>query len=287
MSAIDRPEPGLSARDAATYAEWFACLAEPMRVRLLHTVTTAAGPVSVGQLTEALAISQSTCSHHLRKLAETGFVHLRKEGTTTQVTVNQACRTGLPQAADAVLGVLATRPRRPPDPPGDVLVRALTEADWPEVRRIYADGIATGNATFETEVPSRTALAAKWLDGHRWVAEVDGAVAGWAAATAVSTRDCYAGVAETSVYVGAGFRGRRVGHALLGRQVAAADERGLWTLQTAIFPENRASLALHRAHGFRTIGLRERIARHRGRWRDTVLLERRADDGGAGADPAG
>jgi L-amino acid N-acyltransferase YncA/DNA-binding transcriptional ArsR family regulator len=277
----------LSAEDAATYAEWFACLAEPMRVRLLHTVAIAGGPVSVGQLTETLEISQSTCSHHVRKLAETGFVHLRKDGTTTLVTVNQACCTGLPHAADAVMGVLATRPCCPPEPPGDVRIRALAEADWAAVRRIYAEGIATGNATFETEVPSRTALAAKWLDGHRWVAEVDGVVAGWASATAVSTRDCYAGVAETSVYVAAGFRGRRVGHALVGRQVAAADEGGLWTLQTAIFPENRASVALHRAHGFRTIGVRERIARHHGRWRDTVLLERRADDGGAGADQAG
>jgi L-amino acid N-acyltransferase YncA/DNA-binding transcriptional ArsR family regulator len=268
--------PALSGEDAATYAGWFACLAEPMRVRLLHTVATAAGPVSVGQLTEALGISQSTCSHHLRKLADVGFVHLRKDGTTTLVTVNPACCTGLPHAADAVMGMLAARPCCPTDVPADVLVRPLHDRDWTDVRRIYAEGIATGNATFETDVPSRTALAAKWLPDHRWVAEIDGHVVGWAAAGPVSTRDCYAGVAETSIYVAEGHRGRGIGKALLRRQVTAADTAGLWTLQTSIFPENRASLALHHSAGYRTIGLRERIAEHHGRWRDTVLLERRA-----------
>jgi L-amino acid N-acyltransferase YncA len=161
--------------------------------------------------------------------------------------------------------------------PGEVTVRALRPEDWPAVRQIYAEGIATGNATFETEVPTRAALEAKWLPGHRWVAELDGQVAGWASAAPVSVRDCYAGVAETSVYVGAGWRGRGVGKALLHKQVTAADAGGLWTLQTGIFPENRASLALHHAAGFRTVGVRERIARHHGRWRDTVLLERRRD----------
>jgi L-amino acid N-acyltransferase YncA len=277
VSASELPGPALAAEQAAAYAEWFACLAEPMRVRLLHAVATAGGSVTVGQLAGALAISQSTCSHHVRRLADAGIVGLRKDGTTTLVTVDPACCTALPHAADVVLGVLAVRPYRPPDPPRDVLVRPLADGDWADVRRIYAEGIATGDATFETEVPARSALAAKWLPAHRWVAEVDGAVAGWAAATAVSTRDCYAGVAETSVYVGAGLRGRGVGTALVGKQVAAADEGGLWTLQTGIFPANRASIALHRAHGFRTVGLRERIGRQHGRWRDTVLLERRAD----------
>lgn len=159
--------------------------------------------------------------------------------------------------------------------PADAVVRALTGADWDAVRRVYAEGIATGNATFETEVPTREALEATWLAGHRWVAEVDGEVAGWAAAKPVSTRAVYAGVAETSVYVGEGFRGRGVGRALLEQQVTAADAGGLWTLQTAIFPENRASLALHHAFGFRTLTTRERIGRHHGVWRDTVLLERR------------
>ena len=150
----------------------------------------------------------------------------------------------------------------------------MTPADWPAVAAVYAAGIATGDATFETEVPDQAVLDA-WLPGHRWVAETDGRIAGWAAAKRVSDREVYRGVAETSLYVGDGFRGRGVGKALAHRQVTAADTDGLWTLQTTIFPENRASIALHRSAGFRTIGLRERIGRHHGVWRDTVLLERR------------
>ncbi|MDX8050719.1 metalloregulator ArsR/SmtB family transcription factor [Lentzea sp. BCCO 10_0798] len=268
----------LPAGDAATYAEWFACLAEPTRVRLLHAVATAGRAMTVGELTELLGTSQSTCSHHVRKLAEVGFLRVHKEGTATQVTVNPSCCTGLPHAADIVMGVLAPRPCCPQDLPLDVTVRALREDDWTAVRRIYAEGIATGDATFETEVPQRRTLEAKWLPEHRWIAEIDGETAGWAAATPVSARDCYAGVAETSVYVGAGFRGRGVGKALLHQQVTAADGAGLWTLQTSIFPENRASLALHHSAGFRTLGVRERIAQHHGVWRDTVFLERRKAD---------
>lgn len=272
----------LTSQDAATYASWFACLAEPTRVRLLHAVAVAGRAVPVGELATQLGISQSTCSHHVRKLAEVGFVLPRREGTATLVAVNPACCTGLPHAADAVMGVLAPRPCCPTDLPADVSVRPLRPADWPAVRRIYGEGIATGDATFETEVPARTTLEARWLPDHRWVAEIDGEVAGWAAASPVSTRACYAGVAETSVYVGEGLRGRGVGKALLYQQVTAADAGGLWTLQTSIFPENRASLALHHAAGFRTLGVRERIAQHHGVWRDTVFLERRR-----ATDPAG
>jgi L-amino acid N-acyltransferase YncA len=154
-------------------------------------------------------------------------------------------------------------------------VRALTDDDWPAVLRIYAEGIATGNATFETEVPRREVLDARWLPGQRWVADIAGVVVGWAAASPVSTRSCYAGVAETSVYVATQFQGRGVGRALVQRQVEAADEAGLWTLQTSVFPENIASLELHYAAGFRLVGVRERIAQHEGVWRDTVLIERR------------
>jgi L-amino acid N-acyltransferase YncA len=162
------------------------------------------------------------------------------------------------------------------DNAAEVVVRPLSDADWEAVRRIYAEGIATGEATFETEVPSREVLTAKWLPGHRWVAEQNGRVVGWTAMTAVSPRECYAGVVETSVYVADEARGRGVGRALVARQVAAADAAGLWTLQTAIFPENEVSIALHHRAGYRTVGVRERIARHHGRWRDTVLLERRS-----------
>ncbi len=158
----------------------------------------------------------------------------------------------------------------------DVTLRPLVPQDWEDVRRIYADGIATKNATFEIEVPPVDVLETKWLPRHRWIAEVDGKLAGWAAITPTSTRDCYRGVGETSVYVDAGHSGRGIGTALVRRQIEAADEGGLWTLQTSIFPENEASLAIHRAAGFRDVGRRERIAQLDGVWRDTILLERRA-----------
>lgn len=269
--------PVLPEQEAATYAEWFASLAEPTRVRLLHIVATAPGGITVGALAELLGISQSTCSHHVRKLADIGFLRLHKQGTSTRVTVNPACCVGLPHAADAVMGLLAPRPCCPTEVPAEVTVRALEPGDWAAVRRIYADGIATGVATFETAVPSRASLDATWLSDHRWVAEIDGQVVGWTALSPVSTRDCYAGVAESAIYVADGHRGRGIGKALIRQQVLAADEAGLWTLQTAIFTENRASIALHHSAGYRTVGVRDRIAQRDGTWHDTVLVERRAD----------
>ena len=125
-------------------------------------------------------------------------------------------------------------------------------------------------------VIAREELDARWLPEHRWVAEIDGAVVGWAVLSPVSTRAVYSGVAEVSIYIADGMRGRGVGKALLRTQVIGADNGGLWTLQTSIFPENRASVAVHRAAGFRTIGTRERIAQLDGVWRDTVILERRS-----------
>ena len=265
--------------EAATYAEWFACLAEPVRVRLLHAVATSPRGITVGALTDVLGTSQSTTSHHVRRLADVGFVRLRKEGTATVVTINEGCCAGLPHAADAVMGLLAPRSCCPDDLSADVTVRALRPGDWADVRRIYADGIATGLATFETTVPTRAALDAGWLPDHRWVAEVDGAVVGWTAAAPVSARRCYAGVAETSVYVAGTHRGRGVGKALLHRQVTAADAAGIWTLQTAVLTENRPSIALHHAAGYRTVGIRERIAQLNGIWHDTVFIERRSPVG--------
>lgn len=278
---LEHTERSLPSADAETYAAWFACLAEPMRVRLLHAIATTPGSVSVGELAEMVGVRQPTVSHHLRKLADVGFVTLTKVGTSTRVAVNPECCSGLPHAADVVMGVLNTRPCCPTDLPADVTTRAMTDTDLEVVREIYAQGIATGQATFETETPDTEALKNKWISGHRWVAEADGEVVGWAAASTVSTRKVYAGVAETSVYVAEGARGRGVGKALLYRQVTEADAGGLWTLQTSIFPENRASLSLHHQAGFRTVGVRERIAQHHGRWRDIVLLERRQ---GAGSD---
>ncbi|SEE69682.1 helix-turn-helix domain-containing GNAT family N-acetyltransferase [Jiangella alba] len=276
MTTLAAPPQLLPADAAADYAECFTALSDPTRVRLLHAVAASNGGVTVGELTELLSISQSTASHHVRKLTDARFVHVAKVGTSTRVTVNEACCTGLPHMADVVMGVTSeSRPCCPDDVPADVTVRALADDDWPEVRRIYREGIDTGIATFETSVPASNRLAAKWLPGHRWVAELDGAVAGWTAITAASDRDCYRGVGETSVYVDAAHRGRGVGKALLRRQVTAADNDDLWTLQTSIFTENRASLSLHHQAGYRTVGIREKIAQRDGVWHDTVLLERR------------
>lgn len=275
----DRPATGLTDDAAREYARWFTTLSDPTRVRLLHAVaTTPSGAVRVGDLAEALEISQPTCTHHVKKLEEVGFVHVERRGTSKYVSVNAACCTGLPHAADVVMGTLAEQPCCPDDLPADVTTRAMTDDDLPVVRDVYAEGIATRNATFETETPDLAELATKWLPGHRWVAELDGVVVGWAATAPTSARACYAGVGETSVYVTAGARGRGVGKTLLHRQVNEADAGGLWTLQTSIFPENRASLALHHAAGFRTLAVRSAIARLDGVWRDTVLLERRRDD---------
>lgn len=156
-----------------------------------------------------------------------------------------------------------------------VQIRALADEDWDDVRRIYGDGIATKNATFETEVPRAEVLDAKWLIGQRWVAVVDGSIVGWAAVAPTSPRECYRGVGETSVYVDVSHSGRGIGSRLVDHQIAAADAGGLWTLQTSIFPENHASLAIHHSAGFRDVGRRDRIAQLDGIWRDTILLERR------------
>jgi L-amino acid N-acyltransferase YncA len=148
--------------------------------------------------------------------------------------------------------------------------------DWEAVRAIYREGIATGNATFETDVPDWEAWDRNHLRACRLVAKVDGRVVGWAALTPYSSRRAYAGVAGLSIYVSASARGQGIGRALLGALIEASEQAGLWTLQAGIFPENAASLALHRACGFREVGRRERIGRLNGVWRDVVLMERRS-----------
>ena len=158
----------------------------------------------------------------------------------------------------------------------DPVIQPLTAAHWPAVRAIYEQGIATGDATFETAAPEWAAWDRGHLAGHRLVATLDGQVVGWAALAPVSERCAYAGVAEASVYVAAVAAGQGVGRALLERLVAGAEAAGIWTVQAGIFPENTASLALHRRCGFRTVGVRERLGRLGGRWRDVVLLERRS-----------
>jgi L-amino acid N-acyltransferase YncA len=161
-------------------------------------------------------------------------------------------------------------------PSGAFKIRDLRPGDWAEVAGIYAAGVESRNATFETAVPSWEEWAARHLARPRLVGVEAGAVVGWAALSPASARPCYAGVAEDSVYVAPGRQGRGVGRALLEELVARSEAEGIWTLQTSIFPENRASLALHQRCGFRVVGVRERIAQLDGVWRDTVLLERRA-----------
>jgi L-amino acid N-acyltransferase YncA len=157
-----------------------------------------------------------------------------------------------------------------------VEIRPMTSDDWPAVEAIYADGIATGEATFETEPPSWDAFDSGRLRDHRFVAVEGGTVVGWAAMSPTSSRSCYAGVVEHSVYVAENTRGRGIGRLLLEALIASADAAELWTIQTSIFPENAASVALHERAGFRIVGRRERIAKLDGVWRDTLLLERRS-----------
>jgi L-amino acid N-acyltransferase YncA len=157
-----------------------------------------------------------------------------------------------------------------------LLIRALTEGDWAEVAAIYAEGIATGNATFEQAVPNWESWDAGHLAEHRLVAEEAGSVLGWAGLSPVSDRCCYAGVAENSVYVAETARRRGVGTALLRALVGGAEQAGIWTIQTGIFPENETSLLLHRRCGFRVVGVRERLGQLDGEWRDVLLLERRS-----------
>jgi L-amino acid N-acyltransferase YncA len=156
-----------------------------------------------------------------------------------------------------------------------VTIRELRPDDWPAVREIYEDGIRSGDATFETEAPSWE----RWDAAHpelRLVAERDGAVAGWAALSPVSDRCCYEGVGEVSVYVAESARGSGVGRALLEALVERSERAGYWTLNAGVFPENEASIRLHEACGFREVGVRERLGRLGGVWRDVVLLERRS-----------
>jgi L-amino acid N-acyltransferase YncA len=156
-----------------------------------------------------------------------------------------------------------------------VEVRPFRDDDWPAVHAIYAQGIAAGNATFETEVPAFE----RWSAGHppeyRFVAVRDGAIVGWVAASPVSDRCAYAGVVEHSVYVDAQAQGQGIGRQLLEAFISHADAAGIWTIQSGIFPENIASVELHRRCGFRVVGTRERLGQLHGTWRDVLLVERR------------
>jgi L-amino acid N-acyltransferase YncA len=158
----------------------------------------------------------------------------------------------------------------------EVNIESFGEADWPAVRSIYLEGIATGVATFETEAPSWE----KWDAGHlakpRLKAVSGGAMAGWTALSPVSSRRVYAGIAEESIFVAEAFRGRGVGARLLTELVRSSEDCGLWTLQAGIFAVNTPSIRLHAACGFRVVGTRERLGKLGDTWRDVVLMERRS-----------
>jgi L-amino acid N-acyltransferase YncA len=152
----------------------------------------------------------------------------------------------------------------------------MRAGDWEAVSAIYAEGIATGCATFETAAPTYEDWDAAHLPGHRLVARAGGAVLGWAALSAVSGRAVYRGVAESTIYIAERARGQGIGAGLLGALIEGAEADGIWTLQAGIFPENAASIALHERGGFRVVGTRERLGMLGDAWRDVVLMERRS-----------
>lgn len=169
----------------------------------------------------------------------------------------------------------------------DITVEKMQDEDWEAVQAIYQEGIATGNATFETDTPEWEEWNRSHLRDCRLIAREGDQVVGWAALTPVSSRCVYSGVAEVSIYVAASARGRNIGKALLQALVEESERAGIWTLQASIFPENVVSIALHKACGFREVGYRERIGQIDGGWRDTVLMERRSrivgtEDGAGG-----
>jgi len=152
----------------------------------------------------------------------------------------------------------------------------MTSTDADAVLRIYQAGLDTGLASFETDAPSWEVFDAARLPAHRYVAVVDDEVVGWVAVSPVSARPVYAGVVEHSVYVSDAARGAGVGLELLNALIVSTEDAGIWTIQSSVFGENEASLRLHQRAGFRVVGHRERIGRHHGQWRDTILLERRS-----------
>ena len=158
----------------------------------------------------------------------------------------------------------------------EVNLRSLTQQDWISVSRIYAEGIATGIATFETEVPSWNAWNNKFIEDCRLIAEINNEVVGFAMLSLVSKRKVYKGVAEVTVYISESYRGKGIGKKLLQYLIQETEKAGFWTLQAGIFSENKASLKLHEDCGFRIVGLRESIAKREGKWHDIALMERRS-----------
>lgn len=157
-----------------------------------------------------------------------------------------------------------------------IVVRPLVKNDWETISKIYADGIATGIATFETEVPDWELWNEKYIEHCRIVAELNHEVVGFTVLSQVSKREVYKGVAEVSVYVSERYRGKNIGETLLIQLIKESENKGFWTLQAGIFSENLASIQLHEKCGFRIVGIREKIGKLHGKWHDNHLLERRS-----------
>jgi L-amino acid N-acyltransferase YncA len=158
----------------------------------------------------------------------------------------------------------------------NVIIEPMTESHWNDLRRIYLEGIETKNATFETEVPSWEIWDKTHRIDCRFISGINGKVVGWAALSNVSVRFVYRGVAEVSIYIDAGYRGKGIGDALLRKLIKESESNNIWTLQAGIFPENKASIYLHEKHGFRILGVREKVGKMGDWWRYVVLMERRS-----------
>lgn len=291
---------------AETYAGWFRALADATRVQILNLLAERGEPLTVGQIVEQVPVGQSTVSAHLKALAETRFVLVDRRGTASWYRVNQRCVSRFPTAADVVMGIPPTAFQPldvgrvvAGDEPGagdnpdhvhdraavplggkdnGIQIMPMTVEHAEQTLTIYQAGLDTGDASFETTAPTWEQWDASHLPVHRFVAlDRSGKVLGWIAASLAAGRCVYSGVLEHGVYVHPEHRGRGVGRSLLAAYVAATEAAGIWTLQSGVFPENTASLALHRHAGFRVVGRRERIGRHRGQWRDVLLIERRTD----------
>jgi L-amino acid N-acyltransferase YncA/DNA-binding transcriptional ArsR family regulator len=278
--------------EAEDYAAWFRALADGTRVKIVSLLARHGRPMKVGEIVAAVQVGQSTVSQHLKVLAAVRFVLAERRGTARYYRINAACVDRFPTAAGLVGGLAAPLPGPDlPLPPfiGPIglAVRPMCAADADQVLAVYQAGLDSSDASFETEAPSWAEFDAAKLPAHRHVATADttGEVLGWVAAWPVSSRGAYAGVVEHSVYVAPGARGRGVGGALLQALIGSTEAAGIWTIQSGIFPENTASLRLHEQEGFRVVGIRERIGRLNGRWRDVVLVERRSTVAGP-ADPA-
>jgi L-amino acid N-acyltransferase YncA len=155
-------------------------------------------------------------------------------------------------------------------------IDVMLPTDWEQVKRIYEEGIATGQATFQTEAPDWSSWDSSHLPNLRFVLRIADQIAGWAALSPVSGRCVYSGVAEVSVYIGEQFRGQKCGDLLLAHLIAESEKQNIWTIQAGIFPENIASIKLHSKHGFRIIGVREKLGKQNECWRDVNMLERRS-----------